>query len=171
MTSKPQPLVRAEDHQDQRSKFSHPLNPASEVELSPLSRLAGLERAGVSLARLAPGKESFAYHSHLREEEWIYILSGEGTADIDGEEHAVRAGDFMGFPTPSVAHNLRNTGTEELVYLMGGECLDIEVADFPQHGLRMLRQGHGETMTIEMYDPADARPFAPASGDAEPPEE
>jgi uncharacterized cupin superfamily protein len=27
-----------------------------------------------------PGKESFVYYSHQREEEWIYVLSGRGIA-------------------------------------------------------------------------------------------
>jgi uncharacterized cupin superfamily protein len=47
---------------------------------------------------MPPGKESFVYHSHHREEEWIYVLSGRGVAEIDGEEFEVGAGDFMGFP-------------------------------------------------------------------------
>ena len=51
-----------------------------------LSRLTGLKHSGVNLARIAPGKESFVYHSHQREEEWLYILSGTGTAEIDGHE-------------------------------------------------------------------------------------
>ncbi|MGH9891065.1 MAG: cupin domain-containing protein [bacterium] len=54
------------------------------------------------------GKESFTYHSHHREEEWIYILSGQAIAEIDGAEYEVGPGDFMAFPTPSVAHHLRN---------------------------------------------------------------
>ena len=120
-----------------------------------LGRAAALAQTGVSLVRIAPGKESFVYHSHLREEEWIYILSGRGIAEIDGEEHAVGAGDFMGFPTPSVAHHLRNDGGESLVYLMGGEHLDTEVADFPRLGCQMIRTGD----RVEIYDTAAARPF------------
>lgn len=38
----------------------------------------------------------------------------------------------MGFPTPSVPHHLRNIGDEDLVYLVGGENLEVEVADFPR---------------------------------------
>ena len=77
-------------------------------------------------------KESFVYHAHDQEEEWIYLISGRGIAEIDSEEFEVGAGDFMGFPTPSVAHHMRNPFDEELVYLMGGENLDVEIADFPR---------------------------------------
>jgi uncharacterized cupin superfamily protein len=38
------------------------------------------------------------YHSHQSEEEWLYILSGRGVAEIDGEEMDVAAGAFMAFP-------------------------------------------------------------------------
>ena len=42
----------------------------------------------------------------------------------------VGPGDFVGFPTPSAAHQLRNPYDVEVVYLMGGEHKDIEIATF-----------------------------------------
>ena len=45
----------------------------------------------------------------------------DAVAEIDGGEHEVGPGDFMGFPTPSLGHHLRNPFDEDLVYLMGGE--------------------------------------------------
>lgn len=148
-------LVRAEKIANMEETFSHPWNPASEITGTRISKLTGLERTGVSRVRVAPGKESFVYHSHEREEEWIYILSGRGIARIDGEEMEVNAGDFMGFPTPSVAHHLTNPFEVELVYLMGGESKQVEIADFPDLGKRMLRRGSD----VEIYDVADAKPF------------
>src|SRR5205823_5552367 len=82
------------------------LNPNSHLLRTGLSRLAGLQRAHVSLGRVPPGKDSFAYHSHMVEEEWIYILSGRGLADIDAKQYEVGPGDFMGFPAPGTAHLL-----------------------------------------------------------------
>jgi uncharacterized cupin superfamily protein len=156
MSDRPE-LVRAADAAAKMGRHSHPWNPRSEMNGVQLGRLAGLKRTGVNLARIAPGKESFVYHSHAREEEWLYILSGRGTAEIDGGEYEVGPGDFMGFPTPSVAHHLRNTGEEDLVYLMGGETLDAEVATFPSLGKRMVRTGD----EVEIYDVSDAKPFGP----------
>ncbi|MEM9008207.1 MAG: cupin domain-containing protein, partial [Cyanobacteria bacterium P01_F01_bin.86] len=89
-------------------EFHHPLNPHSEVYLRSLSRSTGLNRIGVNLARIPPGKESFIYHSHSNEEEWVYILSGRGIAEIGGVEHEVGPGDFMGFGLPQQPHHLRN---------------------------------------------------------------
>jgi uncharacterized cupin superfamily protein len=60
---------------------------------------------------------------------------------IDDVEYEVIAGDFIGFPAPSVAHHLRNPGPADLVYLVGGENRDHDVADFPKLGKRMVRNG------------------------------
>jgi len=95
----------------------------------------------LNLIRIPAGKESFAYHSHQHEEEWIYVLSGKALALIDDVEYEIGAGDFIGFPTPSVAHHLRNPGPDELVYLVGGENRDNEIADFPKLGKRIVRRG------------------------------
>lgn len=150
-------LVRAADSEARMAAHSHPWNPNSEMVGVQLGRLAGLKRTGVSLARIPPGKESFVYHRHEREEEWLYILSGTGTAEIDGGEYEVGPGDFMGFPAPSVAHHLRNTGEEDLVYLMGGEHRRFEIATFPKLGKRMVRMDD----EVEIYDLEDVRPFTP----------
>ncbi|WP_019504864.1 cupin domain-containing protein [Pleurocapsa sp. PCC 7319] len=157
MTEKSPYLLRANEIAEQEVSFSHPWNPNSSIHGTQISRLTGLQRVGVSLAKIPSSKESFIYHSHDREEEWIYIISGRGIAEIDGEEFEVGAGDFMGFPTPSVAHHLRNPFNEELVYLMGGENLNFEIADFPRLGKRMLRRGEN----IEIYDTSNAKSFAP----------
>ena len=150
-------LIRAGEAREQASRFSHPWNPNSEVYATRLSSQVGLSRGGMSWVRVPPGKESFVYHSHYREEEWIYILSGRGVAEIAGEEYEIATGDFMGFPPPQTAHHLRNSGAEDLVYLVGGEALDSDIADFPGLGKRMVRRGHD----IEIYDVSDARSFGP----------
>jgi uncharacterized cupin superfamily protein len=148
-------ILKAEQISSNLQSFSHPWNPNSELLGTQLGRMVGLKRTEVGFVKVSPGKESFIYHAHHREEEWIYILSGHGVAEIDGKEVEVSSGDFMGFPTPSVAHHLRNAGNEDLVYLVGGENLDVEIVDFPQLGKRMLR--HGDS--VEIYNSSDAKPF------------
>lgn len=149
-------LARADEIKRREETGAHPWNPKSELHGTRLGVLTALKRTGVSLVRIPPEKESFVYHAHWREEEWIYILSGRGVAEIDGGEYEVGAGDFMGFPTPGVAHHLRNAGAEDLVYLMGGENLDFEIADFPRHGKRLIKAGG----KAEIYDTKDARTMA-----------
>ena len=53
----------------------------------------------------------------------------------------------MGFPTPSVAHHLRNPFNEDLVYLMGGERREMEIADFPRLKKRLFVKGKETQVT------------------------
>jgi uncharacterized cupin superfamily protein len=76
---------------------------------------------------------------------------------IDGVEYEVGPGDFMGFPTPSVTHHLKNPFQEECVYLSGGENREFGIADFPALNKRMVRN----RTHVDIY-PLDAgRPFGP----------
>ncbi len=156
--SKPDPLLKAEViASTPELTFRHPLNDNSEVHLRFLWASVGLERVSVSLGRVPPGRESFVYHLHHHQEEWIYILSGRGIAEIDDREEEVGPGDFMGFPTPSVGHHLRNPFEEDLVYLMGGERTGFEVGVFPRHGKRLIM----EENSAYIVDDADLKPFEP----------
>jgi uncharacterized cupin superfamily protein len=150
-------IVKRQQAVDAEGTFSHPWNPNSEISGAQLSRMGGLKRTGVSIGRLKPGRESFAYHLHHNEEEWVYILSGCGVAHIDGEDYALEPGDFVGFPAPSKAHQMINRGSEDLVYLMGGENLECEVADFPALDRRMVRTGD----KIKVYKLSAGQDFGP----------
>jgi uncharacterized cupin superfamily protein len=149
-------IVRAADSAAHAQEFSHPWNPASLMYGTQLARSVGLKRTGVNLIRVPAGRESFAYHSHRHEEEWIYLLAGSAVARIDGVEYTVGAGDFIGFPAPSVPHLLRNPGPGELVYLVGGENREFDVAEFPELGKRMVRNGQ----QVDVQDVDAAQPGA-----------
>ena len=152
----PKPLLKSEAiKQLPEQKFSHPLNPNSEISGVSLSEAVGLQRIGFHLATIPPGKESFIYHSHQFEEEFIFILSGKGIAEIDNQEFEVSSGDFIGFPTPSVAHHLRNPFEEDLIYIMGGERREYEIADFPRLQKRMFRNDK----QVQIADLDNLKPF------------
>ncbi|MCG8508034.1 MAG: cupin domain-containing protein [Rhodospirillales bacterium] len=121
----------------------HPWNDKSDVFIKRLSSMAGLTRIALSLARVPPGKESFVYHRHERDEEFVYILSGRGRAEIGEDVFEVGPGDFMGFAAPGgPAHHLINPYDEDLVYLMGGESSGFDIGHFPRLGRRII---HGST--------------------------
>jgi len=140
--------------------FRHPLNSDSEIQLRSLSALAGLERIGLHIGRVSPGRESFVYHFHHREEEFVYILSGRGIAEIGDETHEVGPGDCMLFTAPSVGHNLRNPFDTDLVYLMGGESAAVEIGEFPRHRKRAIFE-RGSLAYIVDVDAV--QPFLPRS--------
>ena len=75
-----------------------------------------------------------------------------------GEEYELAPGDFVAFPTPSVAHNMTNPFDVELIYMMGGEHLEHEIGDFPELGKRMIRNGKA----IDIYNIADGESFGDA---------
>ena len=152
---KPAAILRADDLRAKETRFSHPWNPRAEVQQVDLATLGQLARTGVNLVRIAPGQESPLYHAHTCEEEWAYILAGRAMALVDGVEHELGAGDFLAFPTPSVAHHLRNPFAEELVYLAGGERSDFEIVDYPALGRRVVR--HDEERTV--YERGEGKPF------------
>ena len=155
-------LIKADEIAEQAVSASHPWNPNSRFTGTRLAVLCGLTRVGVSLMKVPAGKESFIYHSQEREEEWIYVISGNGIAEIEDEEFEVGPRDFMGFPT-GVAHHLRNPYEEELVYLVGEENVDIEVANFPRLGRRIIRKGQ----EVQVYRTSDATDFGPLTASDE----
>jgi uncharacterized cupin superfamily protein len=148
-------VVRAEVPYVQR------LNPRCRFYGTPLAVQAGLARTGVARGRIPPGGESFAYHAHLREEEWIYILAGRARARIDGELIELVPGDFVGFPAPQVPHLLTNPYDEDCVYLMGGERTGaVDILDYPDLGKRYALV-RGENTAFHELGPAE-HPFGRA---------
>jgi uncharacterized cupin superfamily protein len=158
MPTPPKVLWKAAEIAGRAHAYEQRLNPGSTFLGTGLSRLAGLQRAHVSLARLPPGKDSFAYHAHMLEEEWMYVISGRGIAEIDGAEHEIGPGDFLGFPAGGAAHLVKNRGSEELVYLMGGDSQPLDVIEYPHLGKRyLLVAAPGGAEFHELGEPT--RPF------------
>lgn len=154
MVDMPKHLVRAEALDPEEAMVvRHPFNPNSEVHLHRLATRTGMSRVAVTLARVPPGKESFVLHAHLLHEEFLYVVAGQGTAVIGEQEIAVGPGDFMGFPVDGTPHTLRNSGSGDLVYLMGGEHGALDVARFPGVGRTVIYSAQDG---IRVFDDADA---------------
>ncbi len=117
----------------------HPLNAQAVRNTKSLSDEVGMKRLGVHLVRVEPGKATTQFHFHHCEEEFIYIISGKGIAEIGNEKFEVAAGDFMGFTAPSLPHCMTNPFAEDLVYLMGGERQNFDVCDYPRIQKRLYR--------------------------------
>jgi len=114
----------------------HRYNPNGVRLTRSLGDAVGMRQLGVHLVRVPAGRDSTEYHRHAHDEEWIYVLSGRGLAEIDGRKVEVGAGDFMGFVAGSVPHGLTNPHAEDLVYLLGGTRQSYDVVDYPRAGIR-----------------------------------
>lgn len=130
---------------------SHFLNEGARRHQKSLGDEVGLERLGVHLVSVEPGQFSTEFHHHLWEEEAVYILSGRGTATIGEEKQAIGPGDFIGYPTNGVAHDLYNDGDEPLVFLVVGQRLDHDVCDYPRKGKRLF-VNEGEWNLVDQAD-------------------
>ena len=138
-------------------RFGHPLEAEAEAVITPLSRLAGLARAGVNLVRVAPGRRAFPRHAHRVEEEWTYVIAGEAEVILGHERHRLGPGGFVAFPPGGPAHAVANASAEDdLLCLMGGESRELDLVDFPDHGRRVIRSAAGhETAAADAFEPFD----------------
>ena len=73
------------------------------------------EQLWSEIACYEPG-QSTVMHTHLREEEAIYVLQGTANMSIAGEEVVVPAGAIVKFPA-AVPHDVRNLGDDRLVIM------------------------------------------------------
>ena len=167
--STPKPVWTAEEIAATEFTFRHPLQDDAEVVLCGLSRLTGMTRSGVNLARIAPGRQAFPLHRHHVEEEWVFVISGTAEVRLDDTRHVLAAGGFAAFAPGGPAHAVRNpSGSEDLVCLMGGNAVAAEIADFPELGKRLNRVGG----SVELADDGAFTPFdfmagaSPPGGDA-----
>ncbi len=113
-----------------------------------LGQLTGMERIGIHMIRLEPGRDSTQHHFHDADEEFVLVLAGRGIACIGDDRYEVGPGDFMGFPAPSPAHSLSNPFDEDLVYLVGGERNAVDAVHYPRIGRSMLK-AHGRRQWVD----------------------
>jgi uncharacterized cupin superfamily protein len=136
----------------------HPLDSTSVRHTRSLGDAVGLGTIGVHLVRLKPGMTSSVYHFHHHDEEWLYVLSGRGVTEIGDEKFDVGPGDFMGFVAGSLPHNMTNTGTEDLTYLVGGNRLPFDICDYPRIRMRRYRMpGANEYISLDAIEKRPAR--------------
>lgn len=121
-------------------KKTHFLNSRAVRINKSLGDLTGLTGLGFHIIEVDPGRETTEYHRHYHEDECIYILSGRATATIGDREHAVKAGDFIGYRKGGLAHTIENTGNDILRCIVVGERLAYDVGDYPRLKKRIYRQ-------------------------------
>ena len=86
-----------------------------------LGDAAGLTQFGINHVTLPPGVQSSMRHWHLREDEFVYVLTGELVLVTDRGEQVLKAGMAAGFPHGSTdGHHLINHGKEPATFLEVG---------------------------------------------------
>ena len=137
----------------------HPLNPEARRHTRSLGDETGLTRLGIHHSIVAPGDWTTELHAHEFCDEFVYILSGHAALYLDEETHEVGPGDFIGLPSRRGAHTMKNTGSDPLVYLIGGERPSFDVCDYPRIAKRAYLAQHPDARRIQFvdYDPQEKR--------------
>jgi uncharacterized cupin superfamily protein len=107
-----------------------------EMRMCALSDPIGGKAIGANVTTVPPGKAAFPFHHHYANEEHFYILRGSGTLRAGTDTHTVKVGDYIVNPAggPEHAHQLINTGSEDLVYLALSTRINPEVVGYPDSG-------------------------------------
>jgi len=116
-------------------------------EKRPLGDLFGLKNFGVNLTTLHPGGESALLHRHSKQDEFIYILSGNPTLVTDAGEVTLSPGMCAGFPAQGVAHQLVNRTASDVAYLEIGDRTPGDEGSYPQDDLKATLTPTGWTFT------------------------
>jgi uncharacterized cupin superfamily protein len=106
------------------------------ARLAPIGAKIGARKLGYNVTVVAPGKRAFPFHNHHANEEMFFVLEGSGTLRFGAQELPVRKGDFICCPCggPEVAHQLINTGADELKYLAVSTMIDTDIFQYPDSG-------------------------------------
>jgi len=108
------------------------------LEKRVLGELFGLKNFGVNLTRLAPGAHSSIRHSHLKQDEFVYIVAGHPTLRTDEGETQLSPGMCAGFAAGSGnAHHLVNRTGEDVFYLEIGDRTPGEEVEYPDDDLAL----------------------------------
>lgn len=114
-------------------KFKTESHGEFEQHYAQISDAIGAKRLGYNLTILPPGKKACPFHHHRVEEEMFLILEGTGILRYGENEYPVRAKDVIAAPAgdEKTAHQLRNDGKTDLVYLALSTRDPVDVCEYP----------------------------------------
>ncbi|WP_024301660.1 cupin domain-containing protein [Pseudogulbenkiania sp. MAI-1] len=139
-TSKPLTAIQADEVAPRTKPSNYPEPFASLMngrEKRQLGDVFGLTNFGVNLTRLAPNSISALRHSHTRQDEFIYILSGHPTLRTDEGDIRLAPGMCAGFKAGTGnAHHLVNDTSEVVVYLEIGDRTPGDQAAYPDDDIQ-----------------------------------
>lgn len=93
---------------------------------------AGLGNFGVNLTRIVPGGQSSARHAHSRQDEFIWVVSGEVVLETNEGRQVLQAGMCAGFPAGcGNAHRFVNESTADATLLVVGDRTAFDEIDYP----------------------------------------
>ena len=96
--------------------------------------LLGLTAIGCALTVVPPGKRAYPLHRHHVGSELFYVISGSGEVRLDDRTLPIRTGDLIANPPGKEAHQIVNTGMQELRYLALSDIGTTDIIEYPDSG-------------------------------------
>lgn len=113
-----------------------------------LGDAAGLTNFGVNQVTLQPGGQSALRHWHTKQDEFIYVLSGELVLITNAGEQVLTAGMAAGFPAGEAdGHHLVNRSDRVAVYLEVGDRTPNDQGVYPDDDLIARHSDQGWVFT------------------------
>lgn len=131
------PIINAADVElEARPAAFAPSGPAAErfdARMAYIGPRIGAQKLGYNITAVPPGKRAFPFHNHRVNEEMFFVLQGTGEIRIGESTYPIRPGDIIACPAGAkeTAHQIINTGTDELRYLAVSTKLSPEIAEYP----------------------------------------
>jgi uncharacterized cupin superfamily protein len=128
-----------------------PTGPAAErfeAKTGVIGARIGARKLGYNITAVPPGKRAWPFHNHPDKEEMFFVLQGSGHVRIGHEKYPIRAGDLIACPAggKDTAHQIINTGTEELRYLAVSTEHALEMAQYPDSGKFAVKADFGTAL-------------------------
>lgn len=106
------------------------------------SDAGGLTHFGAYVDTLQPGSRSSERHWHEKEDEFLYVLSGEVTVVEDDGAHVLHPGDAACWPAGNPnAHYVVNRSSAPCSYLIVGTRATHDVCHYPETGRVLYTEG------------------------------
>lgn len=134
------PVINISDVElEPRPAVMDPTGPAKErfeARMGFIGPRVGARKLGYNITAVPPGKRAFPMHNHRVNEEMFFVLKGSGEIRIGKDTWPIVEGDVIACPPggPDSAHQIINTGDEELRYLAVSTKMTPEVVDYPDSG-------------------------------------
>jgi len=121
-----------------------------------LTAALGLTQFGVNLTEIPPGSASALRHWHTKEDEFVYVVSGEVTLVANDGEQTLKAGMVAGFPAGVAdGHCIRNLSGAPATILEVGTRQPGDEGHYPDvdlHAKKVPEKGY-------IFTTKDGRPL------------
>ncbi len=94
----------------------------------------GMSGLGCTVTIIPPGKRAFPFHRHHVIDEVFFIVSGRGEYRLGDQRLPLKAGDIVGAPAGGEAHQIINTGSEDLRFLALSTIGSADIVEYPDTG-------------------------------------